>query len=206
MLGESRLISFVATTSPDKAKAFYQTILGLRLVNETPSAMFFDARGTALRVQIVRELIPAMHTVLGWEVADLRGVIKRLVEVGVEFERYVGLSQDELGIWVSPDGTAVAWFKDPDGNTLSLSQSVPAQPTAGSLRNELSESLEVLRDDFEALKHFVTEVAPEGLPTQIPLTAADLADLRTAAEAIHDAADNIVFEASKIKDKLQRLG
>jgi hypothetical protein len=129
-----------------------------------------------------------------------------MVEVGVRFERYDGLSQDELGIWVSPDGAAVAWFKDPDGTTLSLSQSVPAQPTASSLKRELSESLGILRDDFEALKHFVTEIAPEELPTQIPLTTADLTDLRAAAEEIHDAADDIVFEASKIKEKLQRLG
>jgi catechol 2,3-dioxygenase-like lactoylglutathione lyase family enzyme len=206
MLGESKLISFAATKSPEKAKEFYQTSLGLRLVNETPFALVCDAHGTMLRIQKVRELSPAAYTVLGWEVADLHATIMQLVKTGVRFERYDGLSQDELGIWTSPDGAAVAWFKDPDGNTLSLTQSLPAQPTAGSLKKELSESLQVLRADFEGLKHFVTEIAPEGIPAQIPLTTADLNDLRAATEEIHDTADNIVFEASKIKEKLQRLG
>lgn len=79
-------------------------------------------------------------------------------------------------------------------------------PTAGSLKKELSDSLELLKRDFESLKHFVDEIAPEGVPAQIPLSREDRQDLLAATSEIHDAADDIVFEAGKIKEKLERLG
>ena len=85
-------------------------------------------------------------------------------------------------------------------------ETFPAEPTASSLKKELRESLDLLIKDFEGLKHFVAEIAPEGVPASIPLSKDDLHDLLSATLEIHDAADNIVFEASKIKEKLERLG
>jgi catechol 2,3-dioxygenase-like lactoylglutathione lyase family enzyme len=122
MLTKSKLICFAATTKPAEAKAFYRDTLGLSLVDDGPFALVFDANGTMLRVQKVRELSPAAYTTLGWEVGDILSTIKRLCKKGVRFERYVGMPQDEFGIWTTPDGSKVAWFKDPDGNILSLTE------------------------------------------------------------------------------------
>jgi catechol 2,3-dioxygenase-like lactoylglutathione lyase family enzyme len=118
----SKIISFVATRNPASAVKFYAETLGLRLVSDDPFAIVFDANGTMLRVQKVHELVPARHTVLGWEVADIRAKTRELMKRGVRFERYEGLAQDEAGVWTAPSGAKVAWFKDPDGNTLSLTQ------------------------------------------------------------------------------------
>jgi catechol 2,3-dioxygenase-like lactoylglutathione lyase family enzyme len=117
---KSKVICFVATRKPARALKFYAETLGLRLVSDDPFAIVFDCDGTMLRVQKVQELLPAKHTALGWEVPDIREKIRELTNRGVRFERYDGLTQDELGIWKSPAGASVAWFKDPDGNTLSL--------------------------------------------------------------------------------------
>ena len=122
MLNTSKIISFVATQNPARARKFYQTTLGLKLISDDPFALVFDANGTMLRVQKVHEIQPARHTVLGWEVLDIHTDIKKLAKRGVRFERFEGLQQDELGVWTSPSGGKVAWFKDPDGNTLSLTQ------------------------------------------------------------------------------------
>src|SRR3954471_15291945 len=119
---QSKIIGFVATKNPAGALAFYQGSLGLELVSEDPFAIVFDVNGTMLRVQKVQELVPAGHTILGWEVADLARQIKELSTRGVRFERFHGLAQDESAIWTAPSGAKVAWFKDPDGNTLSLTQ------------------------------------------------------------------------------------
>ena len=122
-LSDQDIISFVATSDPDRAQNFYSVTLGLRLVSdEKPFALVFDAHGTMLRVTIVKKVIPAGYTVLGWQVADIVVAAKALSEAGVRFERYTGMQQDELGIWSSPGGSRVAWFKDADGNTLSISQ------------------------------------------------------------------------------------
>ena len=85
-------------------------------------------------------------------------------------------------------------------------ETFPAEPTASSLKRELGESLELLKRDFEGLKHFVAEIAPEGVPASIPLSKDELHDLLSATLEIHDAANDIAFEASKIKEKLERLG
>ena len=123
MLSNQPLVAFVGVSDPARAKAFYQGTLGLTLVNESPFALFFDADGTQLLVSIVPKVIPAGYTVLGWQVADIRKKIAELSAAGVVFERYPGMAQDALGIWMAPGSAAqVAWFKDPDGNTLSLSQ------------------------------------------------------------------------------------
>jgi catechol 2,3-dioxygenase-like lactoylglutathione lyase family enzyme len=122
-LSEHKPIAFIATRDPARAKTFYEQTLGLRLVSdELPFALVFDLHGIMLRVTPVRELTSAPYTVLGWEVPDITGAAQALQAGGVAFERYPGLEQDELGVWTSPSGARVAWFKDPDGNTLSISQ------------------------------------------------------------------------------------
>ena len=122
MVGSSPVIAFVATTDPRRAKAFYAGTLGLRLTGEDPFALVFDAAGTMLRVATVTALKPAGYTVLGWNVRDIDRAVRDLAEKGVAFQRYDGMPQDELGIWTSPGGARIAWFLDPDGNTLSLTE------------------------------------------------------------------------------------
>jgi predicted enzyme related to lactoylglutathione lyase len=122
MLNTSKPICFAATTRPQQAKNFYQEVLDLSLTEDNPYALVFDANGTMLRVQKVQEHSPARHTVLGWEVADIAATIRQMIKKGIRFERYEGLAQDSLGVWTSPAGAKVAWFNDPDGNILSLTQ------------------------------------------------------------------------------------
>jgi catechol 2,3-dioxygenase-like lactoylglutathione lyase family enzyme len=122
MLSSSPVIAFVATKDPAKAKAFYQDVLKLKLTAEEPFALVFDANGTMLRVSKVKELTVASYTVLGWKVTDIGAAMKELTGRGVMFEKYKGFPQDEAGVCIFPDGTKVAWFKDPDGNTLSVTQ------------------------------------------------------------------------------------
>ena len=126
MLGKQNVIAFVATKEPERAKNFYSEVLGLRLMGDTPFALEYDAGGTMLRVSKVEKMTPAPYTVLGWRVTSIRKVVADLERKGVKFERYKGLPQDDLGIWTSPGGHQVAWFKDPDGNTLSLTQFLPS--------------------------------------------------------------------------------
>ena len=117
------MIAFVATRDPALAKEFYRDTLGLRLVSEElPFALVFDLNGIMLRVTIVKDVKPAGYTILGWQVPDIAAGAKALQKAGVRFERYPGMDQDESGIWTSPSGAKVAWFKDPDGNTLSISE------------------------------------------------------------------------------------
>ena len=123
MLHSHDLVAFVATTNPPRAKEFFAKTLGLRLVSEDSFALVFDAAGTMLRVATVSELQPAGYTVLGWMVPDIKAAVRALEDRGVEFRRYEWMSQDEHGIWTAPGGAQVAWFGDPDGNTLSLTQS-----------------------------------------------------------------------------------
>ena len=122
MLKSRPIVAFVATTNPSRAKAFYAKTLGLRLVSEDGFALAFDAGGTMLRVAIVKTLQPAGYTVLGWIVPDIARGVRDLVKRGVTFQRYEWMLQDDLGIWSAPSGARVAWFTDPDGNTLSLTE------------------------------------------------------------------------------------
>ena len=102
--------------------AFYRDVLGLALIEDSAFAIVFDANGTMLRIQKVSEHAPAKHTALGWRVDDIRQKIDALSKKGIRFERYDRLPQDDRGIWRTPDGADIAWFRDPDGNTLSLTQ------------------------------------------------------------------------------------
>lgn len=122
ILGAHKIVTFIGVRDAARARAFYRDILGLRLVFEDGFALVFDAHGTTLRVSIVPEVVAAPYTVLGWQVPDIVATIKDLQKAGINLERYQGLPQDELGIWKTP-GAQVAWFKDPDGNTLSITQS-----------------------------------------------------------------------------------
>jgi len=115
-------ILFVATCKPDESREFYQSILGLTLTEDQPFALVFDTGGHQLRVQKVESVVPQPYTSAGWEVEDIEQTVKYLVEKGACMERYPFLQQDESGIWTTPDGARIAWFKDPDENVLSLTQ------------------------------------------------------------------------------------
>lgn len=124
ILCSSKLVAFVATTDRMKARAFYEGVLGLRVVADDPHfAVVFDANGTMLRVTIVAEHHAAPFTVVGWEVASIESAVEELTAAGVEFLRYPGLNdKDKLSIWTAPGGARIAWFRDPDKNVLSLTQ------------------------------------------------------------------------------------
>lgn len=122
MLSAKKLRAFVPTTKPEKAKSFYKDTLGLKLVSEDDYALEFDANGTLLRVTTVQNLQPQQFTVLGWGVDDISSTIKALNNKNVFCEKYDFFEQDDLGVWIAPNGSKVAWFKDPDGNVLSLTE------------------------------------------------------------------------------------
>ena len=124
ILGTSKVVAFAPVTDAVRARAFYEGVLGLRLVeDQKPFAMVFDANGTMLRVTPVGTYTPQPFTVLGWDVERIESTVERLTAAGVEFLRFPGMNDGEgLGIWTAPGGARVAWFKDPDGNVLSLTQ------------------------------------------------------------------------------------
>ena len=122
MLNDAHVMAFVATTDSERARAFYEDTLGLTFVEDSHFALVFDLNGIMLRVQKVDAFTPHPFTALGWLVDDITATARTLADRGVEFLR-IGLPQDELGIWDSGAGK-VGWFKDPDGNTLSITQFV----------------------------------------------------------------------------------
>jgi catechol 2,3-dioxygenase-like lactoylglutathione lyase family enzyme len=119
---DTRAVAFIATSRPVEALAFYSQTLGLKLVEESPYLIVFDAFGTLLRVQKVQSVQPHAYTTLGFEVTDIESAARRLADAGVIGTRYPGFEQDTLGIWTAPSGTRVLWVPDPDGNVISLSQ------------------------------------------------------------------------------------
>jgi catechol 2,3-dioxygenase-like lactoylglutathione lyase family enzyme len=121
----TKAIAFVATAHADKALPFYRDILGLRLLEDTPFALVFDAFGTMLRVQKAEHVVRAPYTAFGLDVTDLGARVRELAQHGVHGVRYPHFDQDELGIWTAPGGARVFWFHDPDGNLLSLSEFFP---------------------------------------------------------------------------------
>lgn len=121
--GSAKAVTFLVTSDRQRCKAFYREILGFSMISEDPFAVVFDLNGTMLRISTVEDFKAQPHTVLGWEVEDIAATIKALKAKGVRFTIYDGMGQDELGVWSAPGGRAkVAWFLDPDGNNLSLTQ------------------------------------------------------------------------------------
>ena len=117
-----RMVGFVLTAKPEEAKRFYSAVLGFRFVEDDGFALVFDADGTMIRVAKMQNHTPAAGTVLGWEVADISSAVRDLEAAGAKFERYEFMKPDPQGICTFPTGDKVAWFKDPDGNVLSVSQ------------------------------------------------------------------------------------
>ena len=121
-LGDCEVTAFLATSHPDEARRFYSDVLGMTVEDDGPFAIVLRGPNAAVRIQKVREFRPAPFTALGWKVRDVRGTAAELTGKGLKFERFEGMAQDELGIWLSPSGARVCWFRDPDGNVLSLTQ------------------------------------------------------------------------------------
>lgn len=117
-----RPILFAATTDPKRSREFYEQTLGLKFVVDEPYALVFRIGEIPLRIQKVNEKPQVNHTVLGWIVTDIQKTVQQLTKAGVRFLRFDGMNQDADGIWQSPGGAKVAWFRDPDENTLSLTQ------------------------------------------------------------------------------------
>jgi catechol 2,3-dioxygenase-like lactoylglutathione lyase family enzyme len=124
MLGSAKIIGFVPITDAVKSRAFYEGTLGLHFVKDDGFALVFEANGIMVRAAKMKDFKPAQQTILGWQVDDIENVVRALREKGVQFEVFGFFTQDELGIWAAPTGDKVAWFKDPDGNVLSVSQHV----------------------------------------------------------------------------------
>jgi predicted enzyme related to lactoylglutathione lyase len=122
MLNAGKIVGFVPALDLAKARSFYELILGQHATSQDDFAVIFEANGTMLRITRVQQLQPQPFTILGWDVADIDDSVARLSERGVKFEQYSMPGQDQRGIWKSPSGARVAWFKDPDGNVLSVTQ------------------------------------------------------------------------------------
>jgi predicted enzyme related to lactoylglutathione lyase len=123
VLNQQKLIAFLATSDGARARRFYEIVLGLAVLSDDEFALALDTGSSTLRVQKVGPFAPQSFTALGWAVSDIAAAIDDLKKRGVVFQTFTGLDQDARGIWQSPSGARVAWFKDPDGNTLSLTQS-----------------------------------------------------------------------------------
>ena len=115
-------ILFLATTNAERSRAFYEKVLGLAFVADEPPALVFQVGNSMLRIQKVEQVHAAPYTTLGWTVSDIHQTVRELCAAGVTFQRYDGLNQDRDGIWHAPSGAFVAWFRDPDGHVLSLTQ------------------------------------------------------------------------------------
>jgi catechol 2,3-dioxygenase-like lactoylglutathione lyase family enzyme len=122
MLASSTLQTIVLTSRIAEAEKFYSGVLGLPLNGESHGALIYDVGGSDLRVSPVPETQPSAHTVLGFAVPNLRAIVELLKQRGVNLERIAGLPHDSAGILTTPDGAKVAWFRDPDGNLLSVVQ------------------------------------------------------------------------------------
>jgi predicted enzyme related to lactoylglutathione lyase len=122
MLDSCDVIAFAAAADLNRARAFYEQVLGLRVTEQNDYACVFDAHGTMLRVTAVPVVANPGYTVLGWRVADITATVRDLAARGVVFLRYEMMDQDDDGIWKAPGGGRIAWFADPDGNTLSLTE------------------------------------------------------------------------------------
>jgi catechol 2,3-dioxygenase-like lactoylglutathione lyase family enzyme len=124
-----KMVGFVITTKPEEAKNFYGDKLGFTFVRDDGFALVFDAHGVMIRVGKAEKITPAPNTVLGWEVSNIVDAVTELRNRGMKFERYEFMHPDPHDICTFPTGDKVAWFKDPDGNVLSLSQHASAAAT-----------------------------------------------------------------------------
>jgi catechol 2,3-dioxygenase-like lactoylglutathione lyase family enzyme len=122
MLANNPLIAFIPTKDAAKARTFYEGTLGLRFVSDDQFALVMEANGIMIRIVRVGDFTPFPFTILGWQVDNIEQSVAELTAKGVAFNRYGFLEQSPAGIWTAPGGAKVAWFADPDGNTLSLSQ------------------------------------------------------------------------------------
>ncbi len=132
MLDHATLVAFGATSDATRAARFYADTLGLRIRSDDAFALVLEANGVELRLQKLESFTPQQFTVLGWQVADIDACVADLTTCGVRFERYSWLEQDARGVWVAPSGARIAWFKDPDGNVLSLAQYADAVTSRAS--------------------------------------------------------------------------
>jgi catechol 2,3-dioxygenase-like lactoylglutathione lyase family enzyme len=122
MLASSKIIGFVPTKDSVKARGFYEGIMQFQFVSDDMFALVMKAGETMIRIVKVQDFTPAPYTVLGWEVSNIEEVAKWLQKRGVTLEKFPFVQDKELGVWTTPDGDKVAWFRDPDGNVLSVSQ------------------------------------------------------------------------------------
>jgi len=124
MLGTTDIVAFVPITDSEKARAFYEGVIGLRFIKDDGFALVLEANGIMIRAAKMKEVTPAQFTILGWQVTNIEDVVRALQQKGVHFEIFGFFKQDDLGIWTAPTSDKVAWFKDPDGNILSVSEHV----------------------------------------------------------------------------------
>jgi len=123
MLGQTPIIAFIPTRDAAQSRSFYEGLLGLRFISDDKFALVMEANGTMIRIVRVGNFTPAPFTILGWQVQDIHQSVAKLTTKGLTFTRYPHFEQTPDGVWTAPGGDAkVAWFADPDGNTLSLSQ------------------------------------------------------------------------------------
>lgn len=122
MLTHNPLIAFIPTKDTKRARRFYEDLLGLRFISDDAFAIVMDANGTMVRIVRVKDFAPFPFTILGWLVTDIHKTVTEMTGKGVKFTRYPYFEQSPDGVWTAPEGAKVAWFTDPDGNTLSISQ------------------------------------------------------------------------------------
>jgi catechol 2,3-dioxygenase-like lactoylglutathione lyase family enzyme len=121
VLTGARMNGFVPTKDAEEARSFYEGLLGFALVSDNQYVATLRSGEMTIMLQKIDDAVPEHRTILGWEVTNIRDAVSSLSKRGATFERYGWMEQDDLGIWNSPDGK-VAWFKDPDGNVISLSE------------------------------------------------------------------------------------
>ena len=124
MLASARMVGFVATKDYDQARAFYEGKLGFDFVSLDQFALVVSVGGHKIRIAKIPNFTPLQGTILGWEVSDIDAAATWLRDRGVPTEKFPFVQDRELGIWTAPNGDKVAWFKDPDGNILSVSQHI----------------------------------------------------------------------------------
>jgi len=122
MLANARLQTIIWTADRARADGFYGEVLGLARRGESHGASVYDVGGAELRVSPVPSTEPSPHTVLGFAVADIDVIAAALSARHVPTERFPNFNHDERGVWRAPDGAQVLWFRDPDGNLLSVVQ------------------------------------------------------------------------------------